>query len=86
MTDFATCSTCGRPVEFPYRVRVGGEVVEGCIDEAHDDHADDWHRRAEAVRIRGRGAVWNEARREAMRPVEALIAAKRGKVSGRSGR
>ena len=48
-----TCRTCCRPLNTPYRVIVGGVVVQGCVAEDHTGHvADSWHNSPEGERIR----------------------------------
>ena len=46
------CTTCGQTPANPFRDRVNGEVRYGCVDRAHDDHADAWHLRPAAAAIR----------------------------------
>lgn len=53
------CTTCGRPAAAPFRRAVNGVVVEGCIDAAHDAHADAWHLRpaAQVFRLESRAYI-----------------------------
>jgi hypothetical protein len=51
------CTTCGGSAEAPHREYRGGEVVWGCVSAAHDAHADAWHLRPEAAKIR-QGETW----------------------------
>lgn len=55
----STCPTCGKHEAQPSRRRVGGKIVEGCVDGFHSDamlHSDTpdgaWHWRPEAIRFR----------------------------------
>jgi hypothetical protein len=48
-TDWV-CMTCGRHLDDAYRLfDADGNVIEGCISGAHNDHADDWHNRPSAI-------------------------------------
>jgi len=57
-----TCSTCGRSATAPRIIRLAdGEIYEGCVDYAHEAHADEiapdypaWLARARAAGITGR--------------------------------
>lgn len=51
------CTTCGRPVESPYRRSdASGKVIEGCIDDSHTGHLYGaslaWHMRPAAKKLR----------------------------------
>lgn len=52
------CPTCGKLAHTPYRRLVGGEFVEGCVDDFHTGHlvpcsgSSHWHSRKEAQAIR----------------------------------
>lgn len=55
----ATCPTCTRASDLPYRVYdERGNVLQGCIDEFHTGHlvtpsaSASWHHRPDAKRIR----------------------------------
>lgn len=53
MNASTTCTTCGRPADSPHRrTNMSGIIIEGCVDSAHNDHADAWHLRPEAEPIR----------------------------------
>lgn len=53
------CTTCIKPLAQPYRrTTADGTVTEGCVSAAHDDHADAWHMRPEAVAIRAQPKAW----------------------------
>lgn len=53
MIDRTYCTTCGCGADNPYRwTDAFGVVVAGCVDSAHNDHADAWHLRPEAAQIR----------------------------------
>lgn len=56
MDKDARCTTCARSAGDPYRRRVGGKIVEGCIDDAHTGHLYGeslrWHMRPEAKSYR----------------------------------
>ncbi len=66
----ARCTTCGRAAGDPYRRRVGGKTVEGCIDDAHTGHlyGDSlrWHMRPEAKSYR---VAMKLKRRELLKPM-----------------
>lgn len=54
-----SCPTCCQPRTKPYRRRVNGKIVEGCIDACHTDTllgvfgaSRDWHFRPEAAEMR----------------------------------
>lgn len=54
-----TCTTCGKPVDRPYRrYDSRGTCVEGCVDSCHTGHlvtaseSSCWHNRPEAKKIR----------------------------------
>jgi len=52
MTD-KTCRTCCRPIDDPFRFTDDdGTIRAGCVVEDHDEYADAWHNRPEAVAIR----------------------------------
>lgn len=63
----ATCTTCGRALNAPYRRIVAGAIVEGCVDDAHTGHLPAttntaaWHDRAEARKIRADTAASRKA-------------------------
>ena len=47
------CMTCGKPVDKPWRLyQQDGTLRFGCVDSAHDGHADAWHARQDASAIR----------------------------------
>jgi hypothetical protein len=62
-----TCPTCTRPLAAPYRRRVHGYIVEGCIDGCHSGHVEgadrEWHMRDAAI----------EHRRVVRLQIEALL-------------
>lgn len=61
-TTTATCTVCGRSADQPYRRRVSGRVTEGCVASYHDKHADAWHDRPEARRVRAATPRWDDGR------------------------
>lgn len=58
MSRPATCNTCVRPVNAPWRVwNPRGQVIQGCVDACHGGHlvtseSRRWHERPEAKKIR----------------------------------
>lgn len=56
MNASTLCTTCGHPADAPHRrTNTSGVIIEGCVDSAHNDHADAWHLRPEAEPIRKAG-------------------------------
>jgi lysyl-tRNA synthetase class I len=52
-TRTRNCTTCGRSAASPWReFNADGTVRFGCVDAAHDGHADEWHLRPEAAQLR----------------------------------
>lgn len=48
-----TCTTCGKPVDKPWReYHADGTLRFGCVAADHDGHADAWHARQDAAAIR----------------------------------
>lgn len=63
-----TCTTCGKAAANPYRVySAQGQVIQGCVDAAHDGHLVTpsesalWHNRTEAKAVRRAAATHTKA-------------------------
>lgn len=56
IAETGKCPTCCRDAHSPHRVISDGQVVEGCVDAAHDGklygESLAWHARPKAVQIR----------------------------------